>query len=117
MRVLFHIVVKELLQLRQDKRMLPLLFVAPIVQIVVFGFAVNTDVTDVSLLLVDRDRTAASRELVRSFTGSGYFEIVGVEDEVTGSTSGSRRAAPSSRSSSGRVSAANGRPGACREYR
>jgi ABC-2 type transport system permease protein len=84
MYVLFRIIVKELLQLRQDRRMLPILFVSPVIQILVFGFAVNTDVTDVPLVLVDQDRTAASRELVRRFTGSGYFELVGVEDGIGG---------------------------------
>jgi len=84
MYVLFRIIVKELLQLRQDRRMLPILFISPVVQILVFGFAVNTDVTDVPLVLVDQDRSAASRELTRRFTGSGYFELVGVEDAVGG---------------------------------
>ena len=84
MYVLFRIIVKELLQLRQDRRMLPVLFVSPVIQILVFGFAVNTDVTDVPLVLVDQDRTAASRELVRRFIGSGYFELVGVEDGIGG---------------------------------
>jgi ABC-2 type transport system permease protein len=84
MYVLFRIIVKEILQLRQDRRMLPMLFLAPVVQIVVFGFAVNTDVTDVPLVLVDQDRTAASRELVRRFEGSGYFEVVGTEADARG---------------------------------
>jgi ABC-2 type transport system permease protein len=81
MYVLFRIIVKEFLQLRQDRRMLPMLFLAPVVQIIVFGFAVNTDVTNVPLLLVDHDRTAASRELLRRFVGSGYFELVGIEED------------------------------------
>ena len=84
MYVLYRVIVKELLQLAQDRRMLPVLFLAPIVQIVVFGFAVNTDVTNVPLVLVDRDRTSESRELVRRFTGSGYFELVGSEEEIDG---------------------------------
>ena len=84
MYVLFRIIVKELLQLRQDRRMLPILLVSPVIQVLVFGFAVNTDVTDVPLVLVDQDHTAASRELVRRFTGSGYFELVGVEDGIGG---------------------------------
>jgi drug efflux transport system permease protein len=84
MYVLFRIIVKELLQLAQDRRMLPVLFLAPIVQIVVFGYAVNTDVTNVPLVLVDRDRSSESRELVRRFTGSGYFELVGFEEEIDG---------------------------------
>ncbi len=84
MHVLFRIVVKEILQLRQDRRMLPLLFLAPVVQIVVFGFAVNTDVTNVPLVLVDGDRSARSRDLVRRFTGSGYFVLVGSEEDSGG---------------------------------
>jgi ABC-2 type transport system permease protein len=77
--VLWRIIVKEFLQLRQDHRMIPIIFVAPVVQLVIFGFAVNTDVNRVPMVLVDQDRTAASRALVDRFTSSGYFELVGVE--------------------------------------
>jgi ABC-2 type transport system permease protein len=78
--VLWRIIVKEFLQIRHDHRMIPIIFVAPVVQLVLFGFAVNTDVTRVPTVLVDQDRTAASRALVDRFTRSGYFELVGVED-------------------------------------
>ena len=80
MYVLWRIIVKEFLQLRQDRRMIPIIFVAPVVQLVIFGFAVNTDVNRVPTVLVDQDRTPASRALVDRFTKSGYFELVGVED-------------------------------------
>lgn len=79
MFVLWRVIVKEFLQLRQDKRMIPIIFVAPVIQLVVFGFAVNTDVTDVPMLLVDQDRSSASRDLVSRFVYSGYFEVVGTE--------------------------------------
>jgi drug efflux transport system permease protein len=78
--VLWRIIVKELLQLRQDKKMIPVIFVAPIVQLVIFGFAVNTDVTHVPMVLVDQDRTSASRGLVDRFVESGYFDLVGSEE-------------------------------------
>jgi len=77
MHALWRVIVKEFLQNRRDRRMVPMIFVAPVVQLVVFGFAVNTDVTDVPLLLVDQDRSAASRDLVARFVHSGYFELVG----------------------------------------
>ena len=77
MYALWRVIVKEFLQIRRDKRMVPVIFVAPVVQLVIFGFAVNTDVTDVPLLLVDQDRSAVSRELVARFVHSGYFELVG----------------------------------------
>ncbi|HUG53931.1 MAG TPA: ABC transporter permease [Vicinamibacteria bacterium] len=84
MYVLWRIIVKEFLQLRHDRRMIPIIFVAPVLQLVLFGFAVNTDVSRVPTVLVDQDRTAASRALVERFTSSGYFELVGVEDTPAG---------------------------------
>ncbi len=82
MRVLWQVIVKEFLQIRRDVRMIPIIFVAPVVQIPLFGFAVNTDVTRVPMVLVDEDRTAASRDFVSRFVGSGYFELVASEDEA-----------------------------------
>ena len=63
MYVLWRVIVKEFLQLRQDKKMIPIIFVAPVVQIVLFGFAVNTDVTNVPTVLVEIGR-ASCRERV-----------------------------------------------------
>jgi ABC-2 type transport system permease protein len=82
MYVLWRVIVKEFLQLRQDKRMIPVIFVAPVIQITLFGFAVNTDVTNVPTVLVDQDRSAASRDLVSRFVSSGYFELVAVEERA-----------------------------------
>jgi ABC-2 type transport system permease protein len=82
MHTLLRVIVKEFLQLRQDRRMIPLILVAPVLQLVVFGFAVNTDVQDVPMVLVDQDRSAASRELLDDFVRTGYFELAGVEDDL-----------------------------------
>ena len=82
MHVLWRVIVKEFLQIRRDRRMIPVIFVAPVVQILVFGFAVNTDVTDVRTVLVDQDRSAASRDLVSRFVESGYFEVVGTAERA-----------------------------------
>jgi len=77
--VLWRILVKELLQLRNDRRMIPVMIVGPLMQLLALGFAANTDVQHLPMLLVDLDRTAASRKLVDAFLGSGYFDLVGVE--------------------------------------
>jgi len=77
-----RVVEKEFLQLRRDRRMIPILVVMPVIQLLVLGFAANLDVDDIPLLVVDRDRTAASRALVDRFVGSGYFEPVGAETSV-----------------------------------
>lgn len=79
MHVLWRVIVKEFLQIRRDRKMIPVIFVAPVVQLLLFGFAVNTDVTDVPVVVVDLDRSAASRELLARFFESGYFERVADE--------------------------------------
>jgi ABC-2 type transport system permease protein len=80
MGALWRVVVKEFLQLRQDRKMIPVLVVGPIVQLLALGYAATMDVNDIPTLLVDQDRSAASRALVERFSGSGYFDIVGGED-------------------------------------
>ena len=77
LRRIRQMVRKELFQLFRDPRMYRVLLVAPIMQLVVFGFAVSTDVRDTATFLADQDLTATSRELVDAFTSSGYFRIVG----------------------------------------
>ena len=82
LRVLLRVVVKEFLQIRQDRRMIPMIFLAPVVQMIILGFAANTEVAGVPMVLVDLDRTAGSRALVDRFVRSGYFELAGVEDSA-----------------------------------
>jgi ABC-2 type transport system permease protein len=84
LRMLLHMIIKEFLQLRQDRRMIPVIFVAPVIQIVIFGFAVNTEVANVPLVLVDLDHTVSSRKLAERFVRSGYFDLVAVVDETEG---------------------------------
>lgn len=67
---------KELRQAFRDPRSRRVLIVAPIIQLIVFGYAVNTDVRHAKAYLIDADRTAESRALTQSLTASGYFDIV-----------------------------------------
>lgn len=71
-----EVVRKELLQLRRDPRLRRLILVAPVIQLLVFGYAVSTDVRHTATFLVDQDRSPLSRELVDAFTASGYFDVV-----------------------------------------
>ena len=59
MRTLINILVKELLQLKRDPKILPILFVAPVVQLAILGYAATTDVRRVELLVCDLDRRLA----------------------------------------------------------
>src|SRR5205823_13418576 len=67
---------KEFIQALREPRMRVLLFVPPIVQLLVFGFAVNLDVDHARIAWMDMDRTPASRELRERFEGSGRFDVV-----------------------------------------
>ena len=75
MRRIFEIFRKELLQLRRDRKMLPMLFVAPVLQLVLLGYAATTDLTAVPVVVCDQDHSSASRELLRSFSSSGDFHL------------------------------------------
>jgi ABC-2 type transport system permease protein len=73
-------VVKELRQLFRDPRTRGVIFVSPVIQLLLFGYAVNTDVRDVSMALVDHDRSPSSRALVDAMTASGYFAVRSTSD-------------------------------------
>ncbi len=83
MYALLRVVIKEFLQLRQDKKMIPVMIVGPLVQLLALGYAANLDVNNIPIVLVDEDRTSESRGLVERFTGSGYFDLVGSEDTAS----------------------------------
>lgn len=68
---------KEFLQLFRDPRMWAIVFVAPLLQLVVFGYAVSTDIRHTATFVVDNSRTQESRDLVEALTASGYFDVIG----------------------------------------
>lgn len=68
------IFIKEIKQVLRDPRMRVTLFVAPLIQVLVFGFASTTDVNNIPTAIYDLDNTKASRDVIRLFTSSGYFD-------------------------------------------
>lgn len=73
---LVQLVRKEARQTFRDPRALRVIFMAPIIQLLVFGYAVTTDVKDTALIVYDRDQTSQSRQLVQALTAAGYFRVV-----------------------------------------
>lgn len=71
-----QMVIKEFIQILRDKRMKAIVFVVPVLQTLVFGFAVTTDVNNIPAAVVDLDHSVQSRELVRRFVSSGYFTVL-----------------------------------------
>ncbi|SET96841.1 ABC-2 type transport system permease protein [Stigmatella erecta] len=71
MTQLLAVVLKEVRQTLRDRRIMGLLLVSPIVQLIVFGFAVNFEVDKVPAAVVDLDRTARSRAYINSLMADG----------------------------------------------
>jgi ABC-2 type transport system permease protein len=67
---------KEFIQLFRDPRMRAVVFGMPLVQLMIFGYVVNTDVNNVRLAVLDMDRSARSRTLISRFEGSQYFKLI-----------------------------------------
>lgn len=73
MKRILRVVRKEFLQLRRDRRMFGMLFVAPVLQLILLGYAATVDVRNIPIVICDLDNTRQSRELISHFTGSDYF--------------------------------------------
>lgn len=71
---------KEFIQVFRDPKMRGVIFLMPVIQMLVFGYAVTTDVKHIKTAVYDLDNTIASRELVERFAKSGYFDV---EEYVT----------------------------------
>jgi ABC-2 type transport system permease protein len=88
---------KEFLHIIRDPRTLAVIFLIPVVQLLLLGYAATTDIKHLRTAVWDQDRTAQSRELVEAYRASSYFEIayyVGSEAELARAVdSGDARAA------------------------
>jgi len=74
------IIRKEFTQALRDPRMRSMLFIPPLIQLLIFGYAASLDVDSAKIAWMDQDRTPQSRELLSEFQGSGRFVIAGMPD-------------------------------------
>ena len=72
---IYHMVVKEFIQVFRDVKTRGVVLIAPIIQVLVFGYAVTTDVRHVATAVYDLDNSTSSRELISRFIQSGYFDV------------------------------------------
>ena len=61
---------KELIQLRRDRPTIAMMVVLPLLQLLLFGYAINTDVRHMPTVVFDQDGTAASRSLAERMGAS-----------------------------------------------
>src|SRR5215469_11257784 len=67
---------KELLAILKDPRSRVSLFLPPVLQCLIFGYAATYDLTNVPYAVLDQDRSAASHDLLAALDGSGVFHRV-----------------------------------------
>jgi ABC-2 type transport system permease protein len=72
---LLAVIKKEFRQTFRDPRMKTTIFIAPLIQVIIFGYAATTDVNHVPTAIYDLDNTKQSRDLIRAFTSSKYFTV------------------------------------------
>jgi ABC-2 type transport system permease protein len=74
-RRLVAIILKEFIQVIRDRRTLMMALLMPVVQLLLFGYAITTDVERLSTIVLDQSRTAESRALLERFANSRYYDI------------------------------------------
>jgi ABC-2 type transport system permease protein len=78
MNTIGEIIRKEMIQLRRDPRMVFIVIMAPLIQLILLGYAANLDVKNVPVVVCDMDASLASREFISRFLPSGYFRLKAV---------------------------------------
>ncbi len=79
-----HIILKEFIHILRDKPSLAIAFVMPVMMLLLFGYAVTTDINNINLVVLDQDMTSASRALIQAFQNSNYYVVTGYEMSYTG---------------------------------
>jgi ABC-2 type transport system permease protein len=85
MRRIIALARKEFIQIIRDPRSLWMTFVMPVIMLILYGYAVVTDVKNIKIAILDRSKTPISRQLIDKFKSTGYFEIkrfVNSENEI-----------------------------------
>jgi len=66
---------KEFIHILRDPRTLTVIFLIPIVQLILLGYAATTDIQHLGTAVLDGDHTRQSRDLIEAYRATGYFDI------------------------------------------
>jgi len=83
MKQIGYLIKKEFLQIFRTREMLAILFVVPVVQLAVLGFAITNEVKHIKLMVNDQDNSSLSREIVNGFRNTDRFDIVGYSESAS----------------------------------
>ena len=71
---------KEMIQARRDHLTMGMMVGIPVIQLLLFGYAINTDVRHMATVVYDQDHSAESRGFVRRMEATGFYDVVGHVD-------------------------------------
>ncbi len=74
---------KEFIHIRRDFRTLLIIFIMPVLQLFMFGYAINMEIQKIHLAVIDLARTPASADLIRNFSGSQYFSVIFFDAQIS----------------------------------
>ncbi len=75
LRRIRHIVIKEFIQALRDPRLRLFVVLPPLIQLIIYGYAINFDIKHIDTAIYDEDRTMESRDLINRFAATEYFDI------------------------------------------
>ena len=76
---LLAMIAKEFIQLRRDRLTFAMMLGIPLIQLVLFGYAINGDPKHLPTVIVAHEQTAFTRAIVQSIENSGYFQLVATD--------------------------------------
>jgi ABC-2 type transport system permease protein len=82
---IFYVIYKEFIHIVRDPRTLAIMLVFPVMELILLGYAVTTDVEHLPAVVLDQDLTAQSRDLIEAYRASNYFDLtryVNSEEEL-----------------------------------
>lgn len=74
-RRLRHLIRKEFIQALRDPRLRLFVVLPPLIQLIIYGYAINFDIKNIQTAVYDEDRTRESRELINRFAATDYFDL------------------------------------------
>ena len=81
-RRLLAVMLKEFIQLRRDRLTFAMMIGVPLMQLTLFGFAINSDPKQLPTVVVAQENTVYTRSLVHAIENSGYFRVVAATDDA-----------------------------------
>lgn len=87
MKRIHEMVRKEFIQILRDRGLLRMVLLAPLIQLLIYGYVVATDIRALPMVVLDRSASSESRRLVDRFVASGYFELQGYVPSLNGANS------------------------------